>query len=75
MVATVTSQLVDSLRKINQSDLPGKFKVWCYQHTLYQRVMWPLKLSDITASAAMRMDAKANNLIRLDSWSGVEPNG
>lgn len=39
MVATVTSQLVDGLRKINQSNLPRKFKVWCYQHTLYQWVM------------------------------------
>ncbi|KAL7378001.1 hypothetical protein ABVT39_007243 [Epinephelus coioides] len=69
MVATVTSQLVDGLRKINQSNLLGKFKVWCYQYTLYQRVMWPLKLSDITASAAMRMDAKANNFIH--KWFGL----
>lgn len=44
----------------NQSYLPEKFKVWCYQHTLYQQVMWLFKLSDITASTALQMDAKAN---------------
>lgn len=35
IVASVTSQLVDGLNKINQSHLPGKFKVGCYQHILY----------------------------------------
>lgn len=69
MVATVTSQLADGLKTTDQSYLPGKFKGWCCQHTLYQRVMLPLKMSDITASAALQMDAKANNLIC--KWLGL----
>lgn len=50
MAATVTSQLMDGLNKIDQSYLPGKFKVWCYQYTLYQQMMWPLKSSYHTLS-------------------------
>lgn len=49
--------------------LPGKFKVWCYQFTLYQRLMWPLKLCDTTSTTALKMDSKANNYIR--KWLGL----
>ena len=69
MAAAVTSQLPDRLSKIDQSFLPRKFKVWCYQHTLYQQVMRHLKLCDITPSKALRMEAKANNYIR--KWLGL----
>lgn len=68
-VATVASQLVENLTKINQNYPPGKFKVWCYQHTLHQQVMWLLKLNDIRASMVPRMNAKANNFIR--KWLGL----
>lgn len=66
----MTSQLVDGLKEINQNYVPGKFKVWSYQHTLYRRVMWPLKMSDITASVVLRMDAKARSLIC--KWLGLQ---
>lgn len=49
VIATVTSQLVDSLNKNEQSYLPEKFKVWRYQHTLYQRVIWLLNKHQQTA--------------------------
>ena len=45
MGRTVMKQLTDGLAKINQTQLPGKYKVWCYQFTLYRMVMWPLKMS------------------------------
>ncbi|KAL7372628.1 hypothetical protein ABVT39_019614 [Epinephelus coioides] len=47
MAALIGSQLLDGLSKIDRSPLAGKFKVWCYQFTLYQRLMWPLKLCAI----------------------------
>lgn len=56
-VATVASQLVDSLTKINQNYPPGKFKVWCYQHT------------HIRASVVLWMNSKANNFIH--KWLGL----
>lgn len=64
MAASVTSQLLDGLKRVNQSFLPGKLKVCCYQFTLYQRLMWPLKLCDITSTTVLKMDSKANNYIR-----------
>ena len=61
MASAVTAQLQEGLHKIDQCPLPGKFKVWCYQHTLYHRLMWPLKLSDITMTTVLKLEAKANN--------------
>ncbi len=59
----ILRQLSEGLSKINASQLPGKFKVWCYHFTLYPRVMWPLKLCEVTSSAVSRMEAKANSFI------------
>lgn len=69
MATFVTSQLADGLYKIDQSHLPGKFKVWCYQSTLFQCLMWPLKLCDITSTTALKMDAEANSYIQ--KWLGL----
>ncbi len=57
-----------SLSNIDTSQLPGKYKVWCYHFTLYPRVMWPLQLCEVTSSAVSRMEAKANSFIR--KWPG-----
>ncbi|CAJ1066598.1 hypothetical protein ROHU_018794 [Xyrichtys novacula] len=62
-------QLAQGLAKIDKSQLPGKHKVWCYQHTLYQRVMWPLKICEIPMSEVSRMDNLANSYIR--KWMGL----
>ena len=69
MAHSVITQLSEGLVKIDESHLPGKFKTWCYQFTLYHRLMWPLKLSEISASTVQRMDQKANNYIR--KWLGL----
>ncbi len=69
MGRTVMKQLSDGLARIDQSQLPGKYKVWCYQFTLYRRVKWPLKMSEIPSSIASKMDGKANSFIR--KWLGL----
>lgn len=69
MGETVRKQLADGLAKINRSQLPGKYKVWCYQAILYQRVMWPLKMSEIPLSVVNKMDGLANSFIR--KWLGL----
>lgn len=46
MAASVTSQLLDGLSKIDQSFMLGKFKVRCYWFTLFQCLMWPLSSGD-----------------------------
>ncbi len=65
----ILRQLSEGLSKIDASQLPGKYKVWCYHFTLYPRVMWPLKLCEVTSSAVSRMEAKANCFIR--KWLGL----
>ncbi len=69
MGRTVMKPLSEGLAKFDQSQLPGKYKVWCYQFTLYMRVMWPLKMSEIPSSTASKMDGKANTFIR--KWLGL----
>ncbi len=65
----ILRQLSEGLSKIDTSQLPGNFKVWCYHSTLHPRVMWPLKLCEVTSSAVSRMEAKANSFIR--KWLGL----
>ncbi len=62
-------QLSDGLTKINQCHLPGKLKAWCYHTTLYQRIIWLLKLCDIPLSTVNKMDGKANTFIL--KWLGL----
>ncbi len=69
MAETIRRQLSEGLGKIDSSHLPGKLKVLCYQFTLYQRLMWPLKLCEITTSTVLKMDAHANSFIR--KWLGL----
>ncbi len=69
MGETVRKQLADGLARINQSQLPGKYKVWSYQFILYPRVMWPLKMSEVPSSVADKLDALANSFIR--KWLGL----
>lgn len=60
----ILRQLSSGLQSIDSCELPGKHQVWCYHFALYPRVMWPLKLSEVTSSAVRRMEAKANTFIR-----------
>lgn len=69
MGETVRKQLADGLARINQSQLPGKYKVWSYQFILYPRVMWPLKMSEVPSSVADKLDGLANSFIR--KWLGL----
>ena len=66
---TTLQQLSAGLAKIDSSQLPGKYKVWCFNFTLYPRVMWPLKLCEVTSSAVSKMDAKTSSFIR--KWLGL----
>lgn len=65
----VMKHLSESLAKIDQNQLPGKYKVWCYRFTFYRRVIWPLKMSEIPSSTVSKMDGKANSFI--SKWLGL----
>lgn len=57
------------LTRIDNSQFLGKYKVWCYQFTLYQCVMWPPKVCEIPSSVANRMDDISYIYIR--KWLGL----
>lgn len=69
MEKTSLQQLSVGLSRFNSSQLPRKYKVWCYHFTLYKRLMRPLKLCEVTSSAVSRMYAKVNFFIRR--WLGL----
>lgn len=69
MGRVVQKQLTDRLAKIDHSQLPGKIKVWCYQFTLYQRLMWPMKVSKVPSLVVSKMDGIAN--IDIRKWLGL----
>ena len=61
--------VLSSLRAIDGSGLPGKYKVWCYQFGLLPRVLWQLAIYDIPLSPVERMERKVSGHIR--KWLGV----
>ncbi|KAL2097226.1 hypothetical protein ACEWY4_006433 [Coilia grayii] len=65
----VQQQLGRGLARIDGSELPGKFKLWCYQFTRFQCVMWPLKVCEIPSTTVSRLDSIANTYIR--KWLGL----
>lgn len=65
----VMKQLTDGLSRIDQCQLPGKRKAWCYHTILFQRIMWPLKLCEIPMSMVNKLDGKTNSFIR--KWLGL----
>ncbi len=68
MGETVRKQLADGLARINQSQLPGKYKVWSYQLILYPRVMWPLKMSEVPSSVADKLDGPGQTHSSGSGW-------
>ncbi len=69
MSDTVSNQLKEGLKRTDKSYLPGKYNVWCFQFTLYQRVIWPLKMCEIISTTVKKLDARANNYTR--KWLGL----
>ena len=57
------------MRNIDETGLPGKFKVWIYQHGLLPRLAWPLMLYEIATSTVERMERTINKHLR--KWLGV----
>ena len=50
---------------------PGKFKLWCRQHMLIPKLLWPLLVYVIPLSPVEKIEAKINRFTR--KWLGVPP--
>ena len=49
-VRKLEQQLEDGLKKIDHWILPGKFKIWLYQHALLPRLIWRLMLYEVPST-------------------------
>ena len=65
----VTKQAKDGLQKIDESKLPGKFKIWCLQFGLYPRLSWPLLIYEIALSRVEDIERICN--VHIRKWLGL----
>ena len=66
---TIQEQAEEGLQKIDETPLPGKFKVWCLQFALYPRIEWPLTMYEVALSRVERIEQRCNVFIR--KWLGL----
>lgn len=69
IAATITDQLKEGLKMIDQSYFTIKYKVW------YQRLMWPLKLCETRATTVAKLDAMdlqdASLMLLCSEWNNL----
>ena len=51
------------LKSIDKTCLPGKMKVWCYQHGLLPRLLWPLLIYEIALSRIEQIQQCSNKYL------------
>ena len=51
----VLVDLKQGLRKMEKIMIPGRYKVWMFQHMLLPQIMWPLTIYNIPESKVEEM--------------------
>lgn len=70
-LSNTKAQLNSWLRAIDNSQLLGRFKVWCFQYGIIPRLQWPFLLYNIPTSAVEAMERLCSKFLR--KWLGVPP--
>ena len=65
----ITKQAEEGLKKIDDSKLPGKYKIWCLQFGLYPRLGWPLLIYEVALSRVEVIERRCN--IHIRKWLGL----
>ena len=65
----IMKQAEEGLQKIDESKLPGKYKIWCLQFGLYPRLGWPLLVYEVSLSRVEIIEKKCSIYIR--KWLGL----
>ena len=65
----ILQQAEEGLKAIDESKLPGKYKIWCLQFGLYPRLAWPLLIYEVALSRVEIIEQKCNVYIR--KWLGL----
>ncbi|KAL1263729.1 hypothetical protein QQF64_006468 [Cirrhinus molitorella] len=63
-VEQLRQDTISGLNKINNTDLPGKLKLWCFQFGLLPRLMWPISIYEVTLTHANRLERLVNAQVR-----------
>ncbi|KAL4234862.1 hypothetical protein ACF0H5_006504 [Mactra antiquata] len=70
-VKRLVAQVKDGLKKIECSNLPGKYKAWLYQHALLPRLIWPMMLYEVPSLTIESLERITSSHLR--KWLGVPP--
>lgn len=54
------SQAEEWLQALERSGLPGKYKVWSYQHGIFPRLLWPLLVYEVPLTTVETLERKIN---------------
>ena len=65
----IMKQAEEGLQKIDESKLPGKYKIWCLQFGLYPRLSWPLLIYEVALSRVEIIERKCS--IHIRKWLGL----
>ncbi|KAL3991385.1 ubiquilin-like protein [Sarotherodon galilaeus] len=56
--------LANDLKRINNTALPGKLKLWCFQFGLLPRLLWPLTIYKISLNHANRLERLVSSYVK-----------
>ncbi|XP_072181288.1 uncharacterized protein [Diadema setosum] len=65
----IYEKVVEWLKRVDRTLIPGNAKVWCCQFGLLPRIMWQLQVYEVAVSRVERMQQKMNSYYR--KWLGV----
>ena len=65
----VLVELNQGLKKIEKTQIPGRYKAWMFQHMLLPRIMWPLTIYNIPESKVEEMQTRITG--HLKRWLGL----
>ncbi|XP_073720025.1 uncharacterized protein [Misgurnus anguillicaudatus] len=57
------------LKSVDKTGLPGKFKVWVYQHGILLRILWPLLLYEFPITTISELERRVSRFLRR--WLGL----
>lgn len=57
------------LTAVDRSGLPGKFKVWIYQHCILPRLLWPLLIYEVPVTIVEGFEHNVSQFLRR--WLGL----
>ena len=65
----VTREAEEGLKKIDESKLPGKYKIWCLHFGLYPRLSWPLLIYEVALTRVEAIERLCS--IHIRKWLGL----